>query len=120
MRLGLAKLRKSDAEAQKIKTKELKEGLGKYINVDRVLEHQGLSFVPEIIQTKLISYYHDNSLIGHFAINKIRKLINRKYYWPSLRKDVKAYIKGYDVCLTSKTGRHKPYSNLQALQVLTH
>ena len=97
MRLRLTELQESDIEAQKIRAEELKEGLGKYINVDGVLYHQGLLFMPKIIWTKLIKWYHNNLLTGHFGINKTKELIGRKYYWPSLRKDVEAYIKGCDI-----------------------
>ena len=41
--------------------------------------------------------------------------MSRKYYWLSLRKDVEAYVKVYNVCLTSKAVRYKLYDNLQAL-----
>ena len=120
MRLRLAELQESDAEAQKIRAEELKEGLDEYVDVDGVLHHQGLPFVPEIIRTELISRHHDDPLAGHFGIDKTRELIGRKYYWPSLRKDVEAYVKGCDVCLALKVVRHKPYSDLQALPIPTH
>ena len=44
----------------------------------------------------------------------------RKYYWPTLRRNVKTYIQGYNVCLASKAIRYKPYEDLQSLLVLTH
>ena len=117
VRLRLAELQESDAEAQKIRAEGLKEG---WEDVDGVLHHQGLPFVPEIIRTELISRHHDDPLAGHFGIDKTRELIGRKYYWPSLRKDVEAYVRGCDVCLASKAVRHKPYGDLQALPVPTH
>ena len=97
MRLRLAKLQESNAEAQKIRAEELKKGLGKYVDFDGMLHHQGLPFVPEIIRTKLISRHHDDSLAGHFGIAKTRELIDQKYYWPSLKKEFEAYVKGCDV-----------------------
>ena len=45
MRLRLAELQESDKEAQKIKT----EGLNRYEELNGVLYHQGLPFVPKII-----------------------------------------------------------------------
>ena len=69
---------------------------------------------------ELISWYYNNPLAGHFGVNKTRELIGRKYYWPSLRKDVKAYVKGCDVCLGSKAVRHKPYGDIQSLPMSTH
>ena len=116
MSLKLAELQESDEKAQKIRV----ESLDGYKDVNRVLHHQRLPFVPEVIWTELISRHHDNLLADHFGINKTRELIGRKYYWPSLRKDVEAYVKGCDVCLALKTVRHKPYGDLQALPVPTH
>ena len=76
MRLRLSKLQESDPEARKFKA----EGLDGYEEVKVILHHQGLPFVPEAIQIKLISQHHDDPLAGHFGINKTRELIGRKYY----------------------------------------
>ena len=76
--------------------------------------------MPEILRTELISKYHDNLLAGHFGINKTRELISWNYYWPSIKKDVEAYIKGCNICLLSKAVRHKPDDDMQVLPILTH
>ncbi len=76
--------------------------------------------MPEIVRTELISRHGDDPLAGHFGIDKTRKLIARKYYWPTLCRDVEAYVTGCDVCLASKSVRHKPYGNLQSLPMPTH
>ena len=75
MGLKLAKLQESDAEAPKIRAEELKEGLDKYVDVNKVLHYQGLAFVPEIIQSELIGRHHNDPLAGHFDIDKTRELI---------------------------------------------
>ncbi len=64
--------------------------------------------------------HHDDLLAGHFGIDKIRELIARKYYWPTFRRDIEAYVTGCDICLASKSVRHKPYGNLQSLPVPIH
>ena len=82
MRLRLSELQESDQEAQELKSKEqLPDG---WEDIDRVLHHQELLFVPEVIRTKLISRHHNDPLAGHFGIDKTQNLIARKYYWPSL------------------------------------
>ena len=116
MRLRLTKLQESDEKAQKIRA----EGLDEYEDVDGVLQHQMLPFVPEIIQIELISRHHNDFLAGYFIIDKTSEIISRKYYWPNLRKNVEAYVKGCDVCLALKAVRDKPYGKLQALPVPTH
>ena len=77
IRLELLELQKSKDETQKIRAKGPKNV---YEEVDGVLHHQGLSFVPEAIQIKLTGRHHDDPLTKHFGINKTRELIGRKYY----------------------------------------
>ena len=89
-------------------------------DIEGLLHHQGLFFVPETIQIELISRHHDKPLAGHFGIEKTWELITRKYYWPTLRHDVEIYIKDYDVCLASKAVRHKPYGDFQLFPIPTH
>ena len=116
MRLRLQELQAEDEQARKTKA-EHSEG---WDDIDGMLHHQGLPYVPEIIQTELISRHHDDPLTGHFGIKKTRELIARKYYWPMLRRDVENYVKGCDVCLALKAVRHKPYGDLQSLPIPTH
>ena len=72
MRLRLLELQKSDNKAQKVKAEELKDN---YKDIDVVLYHQRLLFVLKSIQTKLISRHHDDFLVKHFGINKIKDLV---------------------------------------------
>ena len=85
-----------------------------------MLHHQGLPFVLEAIQMELINWHHDGPLTGNFGIKKIYRLLARKYYWPTLRHDVKAYVKDCDIYLAFKTIQHKPYSDLQSLLLPTY
>ncbi len=97
------------------------EGLSEgWEDIEQVLYYQGFLYVPKVIRSELISRHHDNPFAGHFGIEKTRELIARKYYWPTLRQDVEAYVKGCDVCMTSKAVPHKPYRDLQSLPVPTH
>ena len=79
-----------------------------------------LPYIPEIIRFKVISHHYNDLLVKHFIIDKIRELVSRKYYWPSLRRDVKSYVRGCNVCLGSKTIRHKSYEDLKSLLILIH
>lgn len=73
MRLRLPELQKSNLEAQKIKTTELKEG---WKDIDRILYYQGLPFVPNVIKIELINQYYNNLLAMHFDIDKTKELIS--------------------------------------------
>ncbi len=118
IRLRLPELQAEDQLVGRVRKQGLKDGWEE--DADRLLHHQGLPYVPEVIRTRLISRHHDDPLAGHFEIDNTRELIARKYYWPSLRTDVEAYFKASDVCLASKAVRHKPYGDLQSLPVPTH
>ena len=80
--------------------------------MEEVLHYQGLLYIPKVIYSKLKNKYHNNLLVGQFGIEKTPELIARKYYWLTLEKDVKAYIKSYDIYLGSKTVCHKLYKDL--------
>ena len=118
MSLRLSKLQENNEEAKLLRSSaSLPEG---WEHVEGMFQFQGLPYVPEIIRSKVISCHHDDPLPGHFGIDKTRELVGQKYYWPSLRRDVKNYVRGCDVCLVSKTVHHKPYGDLQSLPVPTH
>ena len=76
MRLRLQELQETDSEAQELRQQKA-DG---YEEIDDILHHQGLPFVPKAIQTELISRHHDDPLAGHFGIKKTCELLGRKYY----------------------------------------
>ena len=118
MKLRLQELQDEDKQAWKLRAEQpVKDN---WEDIDGVLYHQGLSYVPEIIWTELISRHHNNPLAGYFGIKKICKLVAQKYYWPTFCHNVDNYVKGCDVYLASKAVRHKPYNDLQSLPVFSH
>ena len=88
--------------------------------MNEILYHHSLLFVPKSIWTELISHQHNNFLTGHISIKKTCKFLAQKYYWPTFRHKLQAYVKGWDVCSASKTVCHKLYGNFQLLPVQTH
>ena len=116
MRLKVQELQETNREAQELRQQKA-DG---YKEINEILHHQGLPFVPKAIQTELISRYHDDPLAGHFGNKKTCKLLTQKYHWPTFCFDVKAYVKGCNVCLASKAVCYKPYDDLQSLSILTH
>ena len=115
MRLRLQELQENNRKAQELKQQKANG----YEKIDEILHHQGLPFVPKAIQTKLISRYYNNLLAAHLSI-KTCKLLAQKYWWPTLRHNVQAYVKDCDVCLAFKRVCHQPYNDLQLLPVPTH
>lgn len=77
IKLRLPDLQNNNVKDQKISLKSLKK---RYEDVEIILYHQGLSYVLKIIWFKLISYYHNNLIVSHCKIEKIRELVVRKYF----------------------------------------
>ena len=115
MRLRLQKLQDKNNQAQKDRIEQPENA--NWHNVKDVPYHQGLSYIPKIIQIKLISKYYNNLLAGYFGIEKIYELVAQKYYWLLLYYDVKNYMKECNICPALKAVWHKLYGNLQSLPV---
>ncbi len=88
--------------------------------MEEVFYYQGLPYVPKVICSDLINRHHDKPFTDHFGIPKTWELIATKYYKLMLQKDVEAYVKGCDMCLTFKAVWYKHYGGFELLLVLTH
>ena len=89
MRLQLPKHWDEDKEAKALRAAGFPKD---WEDIEGVLQYWELPYVPEIIRSKLISCHHDDPLTGHFGIDKTKELVDRKYYWPSLRKDIETIL----------------------------
>ena len=67
------------------------------------------------VRKELLRRHHDDPLAGLFCVDKTSKLMSRKYYWSSMKADVKEYVNTCDVCKRVKVKRHRPYGELNAL-----
>ena len=83
-----------------------------------ILRFQGAIYVPpdQAVRAEILRICHDDLLAGHFGFKKTLELIQRKYYWPKMNKDIKEYVRGCDMCQRTKPVRHKPYGEMQALR----
>ncbi len=117
MKMKFSDLQNDDKKAKKLRSEGLSEG---WEDIKQVLHYQGFPYVSKVICSELISKHHNDLFIGYFGIKKTQKLITKKYYWPMLQKDVKAYVKDCNVFLASKAVCYKPYGEFQSLIVLTN
>lgn len=71
MKLQIPELQEENKQTRKIRVEQLGQpGKDDWKDIDRVLYQQGLPYVPEIIQTKLISQHQNNLLASHFRVQK--------------------------------------------------
>ena len=53
--------------------------------------------------TKIFQENHDNKLSGHYGFNKTYSKIKERYYWDTMKKDIKAYVRACPSCQINKT-----------------
>lgn len=66
---------------------------------------------------ELMRIHHDDELAGHFGRDKTEALLRRKYWWPSLSKEVAEYVATCQVCQKMKARRHRPYGEAHELRM---
>ena len=50
----------------------------------------------------IVSEHHDIGLAGHLGVNKTVQYIQRRYYWPNMKKMVREYIQSCEFCQRNK------------------
>ncbi|XP_038691133.1 uncharacterized protein LOC119989586 [Tripterygium wilfordii] len=58
------------------------------------------------IREFLILELHEGGLAGHFGIDKTLSLVEDRFFWPHLRRDVTKVVKQCRVCQINKGGKH--------------
>jgi len=74
-------------------------------------------YVPTNCRLFILKLCHDFPTAGHFGFKKTYNLVVRDFWWPSLFKDIKNYIRSCEVCCRSKSVRHKPCGLLNPLEI---
>ena len=70
-----------------------------------------------IMKAEMLRLHYDDSLTRHFEIKKTRSLLQRKFYWFRMLKDIKEYIQDCDVCQRVKAFRHRLYDETTSLLI---
>ncbi|KAL7281156.1 hypothetical protein ACG7TL_004464 [Trametes sanguinea] len=76
---------------------------------DGLIWRRGRVVVPanKELRGRVIASHHDSITAGHPGRAKTQELIQRSYWWPSIRRDVQAYVKGCAICQRTKID-HRP------------
>jgi hypothetical protein len=78
------------------------------LNSQEIIEYNRALYVSENISVKeeLLKHHHDDFLTRHFDADKISELLDCKYYWKDIIKDVKKYVNICDICQRIKMKHH--------------
>ena len=64
------------------------------------------------LKAKILRRCHDDSLTRHFDVKKTIALIQKKFFWNCMYKNIEKYIKKYNVCQRTKTQYYRSYDEL--------
>ncbi len=92
------------------------------LNNQEIIKYNELLYVLEdlSVREELLKHHHDNLLARHFNVDKISKLLDCKYYWKDMIKNVKKYINTCDICQRVKMKHHLSYDKLRSLSWLAN
>ena len=79
-----------------------KDGKGEYIQF----------IVPTLMKKEVLHQMHDSVLSGHLGCKKTKAKIIQRFYWYSLRDDIKLHIQKCDVCAADKKPTKVPKAPL--------
>ena len=83
------------------------------------LKYRGKLYVPKSdpLILRIIQDNHENPAAGHQGRSKTIELIDRLYFWPTMRKDIEKFVRNCHTCRRAKTARHAPFGILRPLPV---
>ena len=70
---------------------------------------ENVLYIPnkEGLQVRLLHQAHDHPIAGHPGMGAMLDIMERKCYWPSIKKDVENYVKGCQDCQRNKAPQWK-------------
>ncbi|KAI2643793.1 Transposon Tf2-9 polyprotein [Labeo rohita] len=78
---------------------------------------EGKIYVPSSQRQRLLDTVHQSPGSGHPGSRRTLSLIQSRYWWSSMNRDVIRYVQSCSVCATSNTPRHLPTGKLMPLPI---
>lgn len=76
--------------------------------------------VPTPLVPAVLKECHDAPYSGHLGITKTKKAVESRFWWPTWKKDTKAYVTTCHSCQANKRMQSKPAGLLKPLPVPEH
>uniref|UniRef100_A0A3B3HZY6 Gypsy retrotransposon integrase-like protein 1 n=1 Tax=Oryzias latipes TaxID=8090 RepID=A0A3B3HZY6_ORYLA len=75
----------------------------------------GTLYVPSSLRSEAITWAHTSRVACHGGIARTLSLLRRRFFWPSMGKDVKEYVAACTTCARSKSSSSPPSGLLHPL-----
>lgn len=85
--------------------KGLENDTGKFWKSDNIIYVYGQIYVPKIegLREDILKENHNLSEAGHPGTYHMLQLLQRTWWWPGMKKDVKRYVTGCITCQKNKS-----------------
>ena len=93
-----------------LKTGHIQHMRGKFIfykSIQANARYIGLIIVPRSLRKPLFSHYHAGPSGGHMGEYKTLYRMRSRFFWPKMREDIKAWVKGCAHCQSYNTWRNR-------------
>jgi hypothetical protein len=109
---------KAAVEALKGKDRKLVRG-EEWKTRDGLILFRDRIYVPNIphLRRRIVAQHHDSLIAGHPGRWKTLELVSRSYWWPQMSRYIGQYCSTCDLCLRTKTQRHRPTGELQPTEI---
>uniref|UniRef100_A0A3B3HIF1 Gypsy retrotransposon integrase-like protein 1 n=1 Tax=Oryzias latipes TaxID=8090 RepID=A0A3B3HIF1_ORYLA len=77
----------------------------------------GTLFVPTNLRSDVISWGHTSRVSCHGGVRRTLNLLRRRFFWPSMEKDVREFVAACTTCARSKASHSAPAGLLQPLPI---
>uniref|UniRef100_A0A8C8DLA6 Gypsy retrotransposon integrase-like protein 1 n=1 Tax=Oryzias sinensis TaxID=183150 RepID=A0A8C8DLA6_9TELE len=76
---------------------------------------RGTLFVPSSLRSDVISWGHSSRVACHGGVHRTLSLLRKRFFWPSMDKDVREYVSACTTCARSKASSSAPAGLLHPL-----
>ncbi len=77
----------------------------------------GRLFVPKSMRSDVLQWGHASISSGHPGSTRTLKLIQRRFWWPNMQRDVRVFVAACAVCAQNKEPRTHPHGLLHSLPI---
>ncbi|XP_056132867.1 uncharacterized protein LOC130109929 [Lampris incognitus] len=74
-------------------------------------------FVPDSVRSRILKWGHTSQLACHPGVHRTFTFIARRFWWPTMRRDVKEFVMACTICARSKASHQAPAGLLQPLPI---
>lgn len=77
----------------------------------------GALYVPRAVRAQVLQWGHESVLTCHPGSSRTLEFLRRRFWWPSIKEDVKGYVEACQVCCQGKSSHQRPQGLLHPLPV---